>query len=70
MPSKERYKIVMLVPAEAYVDVDNISKANETMSWLQKQYPTVSLGGTDISVRFLSLEYIGDAEDDQLQHSI
>jgi len=70
MLSKERYKVVMMVPTEAYIDVDNIKQAKDTMDWLQKQYPSVSLGDTEVSVRFISLEYVGDTEDDELQHSV
>jgi len=53
---KDTYRIVMMVPVEAFIDVDGLEQAQETIDWLRKSYPTVDTGKNKVQAIVLSLE--------------
>lgn len=60
----QTYRIVAMLPTEMYIEVENISQAQQTMKWLGTQYPSIDIDGNEPAVvKFLCLEYIkGDPD--------
>jgi len=46
----------MMVPVEAFIDVNGLEQAQETIDWLRKSYPTVDTGKNKVQAIVLSLE--------------
>lgn len=41
--TKNRYRIVAMLPTEVYLDAETIDDAASIAEWLLEQYPTVSM---------------------------
>ena len=53
---KQSYRIVMMVPVEAFIDVNDLKQAQQTVDWLRSSYPTVDTGKNKVQAIVLSLE--------------
>lgn len=53
---KQTYRIVMMVPVEAFIDVNDLKQAQQTVDWLRSSYPAVDTGSNKAQAIVLTLE--------------